>query len=67
MDFLTKRKADKKEAAEAEADKKDEEKDKVDKKPAAAEGEAKEKESKVCSMKRGDYMIHVMVEQAKEL
>jgi hypothetical protein len=49
-----------------EKDKKDAEKDK-DGKPAA-DAQPEEKDSaKICNMKRGDYMIHLMVEQAKEL
>ena len=41
-----------------------------EKKEEAAAPEPKEEEKKgggVCAMKRGDYMIHVMVEQAKNL
>jgi len=63
MDFLTK----KKEEPKKEGEDKDKEEGKDDSKPTGAEGEAKDKEARVCSMKRGDYMIHVMVEQAKEL
>jgi hypothetical protein len=60
-------------ADDAKEDDKDKEKDKKDAgkdkdgKPAA-DAKPEEKDSaKICNMKRGDYMIHLMVEQAKEL
>jgi len=67
MNFLTKKKDDGEDKKEdADKDKKEEGKD--DKKPTGADGDAKEGDgAKICSMKRGDYMIHLMVEQAKEL
>jgi hypothetical protein len=60
-----------------EDDKKDDDKKKDDKKgddkkggdaPAAAGSDDEGEEQKgICTMKRGDYMIHVMIEQAKNL
>lgn len=53
-------------------DDKDKDKDKKDAakdgKPATDAKKVDEKDAaKICNMKRGDYMIHIMVEQAKEL
>jgi len=48
--------------------KKDEEDKEEEENQEGEEEQVQEKEKKsVCSMKRGDYMIHVMVEQAKNL
>lgn len=38
-----------------------------DNKPAAADEGDKDDKNNICQMKRGDYMIHILVEQAKNL
>ena len=48
--------------------KKDEEEEEEEVEGEEEEAKVEEKEKKsVCSMKRGDYMIHVMIETAKNL
>lgn len=55
-------------APKKEEDKKpDAKKDDDDAKEAVAEPEKETHSTNICQMKRGDYMIHVMIEQAKNL
>ena len=45
----------------------EEEEDEVENEEEEEQKEEETEKKSVCSMKRGDYMIHVMIEQAKNL